>query len=163
MLDDQVYYLVTFPVIDFTRYLGLNERSHYQRNKILEILQSLQTLQPVLDYFDDIYFRSSVMFPYVKIQKRGQVWIATVAIGEQLYFYRYPFQFNNYFKTWKNKCQLLVKIQIIQVISVTSLKKQFRVEEFLNQFNIFNTKQTQLKQIIITLLDQAINDRLIKA
>jgi hypothetical protein len=56
LLDDQVYYLVTFPVIDFTRYLGLNERSHYQRNKILEILQSLQTLQPVLDYFDDIYF-----------------------------------------------------------------------------------------------------------
>ena len=109
------------------------------------------------------------MFPYIKIQKRGQVWIATVAIGEQLYFYRYPFQFHNYFKTWKNKCQLLVKIQIIQVISVTSLKKQFRVEEFLNQFNIliffniFNTKQTQLKQIIIIVFDQLINDRLIKA
>ena len=79
------------------------------------ILQSLQTLKPVLDYFDDIYFRSSVIFPYLKIQKRGQVFIATVAIAEQLYFYRYPFQFNNYFKTSKNKYQLLVKIQIIQV------------------------------------------------
>lgn len=77
--------------------------------------------------------------------------------------FRYPFQFNNYFKTWKNKYQLLVKIQIIQVISVTSLKKQFHAEEFLNQFNISNTKQTQLKQIIITVLNQAINDRLIKA
>jgi len=54
--DDQVYYLVTFPKIDFTLYLGLNERSHYQRNKILEILQSLQPLKPVLDYLDDIYF-----------------------------------------------------------------------------------------------------------
>jgi hypothetical protein len=37
------------------------------------------------------------------------------------------------------------------------------VQEFLNQFNISNTKQTQLKQIIITVLDQAINDRLRKA
>ena len=43
------------------------------------------------------------------------------------------------------------------------MKKQFRVEEFLNQFNISNSKQTQLKQIIITVLDEAINDRLIKA
>ena len=43
------------------------------------------------------------------------------------------------------------------------MKKQFRVEEFLNQFNISNTKQTQLKQIIITVLDEAIDDRLIKA
>ena len=103
------------------------------------------------------------MFPYVKIQEKGQVWISTVAIGEQLYFYRYPFQFTNYFKTWKSKSQLHVKIQIIQVISATSLKKQFRVEEFLNQFKISNSKQTQLKQIIITVLDEAINDRLIKA
>lgn len=103
------------------------------------------------------------MFPYVKIQKRAQVSIATVAIGEQLYFYRYPFQFNNSFKTSKNKYQLLVKIQIVHVISVTSLKKQFHVEEFLNQFNISNTKQTQLKQITITVLNQAISDRLIKA
>jgi hypothetical protein len=103
------------------------------------------------------------MVPYFYIQKKGQVWIGTVAIGEQLYFYRYPFQFTNYFKTWKSKYQLHVKIQIIQVISATSLKKQFRVEEFLNQFNISNSKQTQLKQIIITVLDEAINDQLIKA
>ena len=140
-LDDQVYYLVTFPVIDFTRYLGLNERSHYQRNKILEILQSLQTLKPILDNFDDIYFRSSVMFPYVKVQKKRS---SMDSVGEQLYFYKYPFQFTNYFNT-------------------TSLKKQFRVEEFLNQFNISNSKQTELKQIIITALDEAINYRLIKA
>ena len=72
-LDDQVYYLVTFPVMDLTRYLGLNERSHYQRNKILEILQSLQRVKPVLDNLDDIYFRSSVIFPYIKVQKKGQV------------------------------------------------------------------------------------------
>jgi hypothetical protein len=62
--------------------------------------------------------------------KKGQVWIGTEAMAEQFYFYRYPFQFTNYFKTWKNKYQLHVKIQ---VISATSLKKRFRAEEFLNQ------------------------------
>jgi len=39
----------------------------------------------------------------------------------------------------------------------------FRVQEFLNQFNISNSKQTQLKQIIITVLDEARNDQLLKA
>jgi hypothetical protein len=58
---------------------------------------------------------------------------------------------------------LHVKIQIITIIITTSLKKQFRVEEFLNQFNIFNSKEIELKQIIITALDKAINHQLIKA
>lgn len=51
-----------------------------------------------------------------------------------------------------------VKIQIIQVINKTSLKKQFRVEYFLNQFNISNSQQ-----IRITTLNESINQQLIKS
>lgn len=43
------------------------------------------------------------------------------------------------------------------------MKKQFCVENFLNQFNISNSKQTELKQIIIAALDEVINYQLIKA
>lgn len=161
-INDQVYYIVTFPVIDFTRYLGLNERSHYQRNKTLQILQTFQTLQPVLDYLDDSYFRSYVIFPYVKIKKGSRLWVATVPISQQLYHYTYPFQFPDYYNTWDNKFQFYIKIQIVQILSATSLKKQFRVEEFLNQFNISNSKKTQLKQTIIPVLQEAINQQLIK-
>jgi len=162
-LDDQVYYLVTFPVVDFIRYLGLNERSHYQRNKILGILQSLQTLKPVLNYFDDIYFRSSVMFPYVKIQKKGQVWIGTVAIGEQLLSYKYPYHFTNYFTSWKDKYQCQVKFQVLQTISTSQLEKQLSVENFLKRFNVPNKKQTEIKQLILESLNELINSQLLQS
>ncbi len=162
VLDDQVYYLVKFSIINYTRYLGLNDRSHYQRKKVLQILQSLQTLGPVIENFDDFYFKSSIMIPYVKVQKEEQKWIGKVAVGEQLYFYEYPFQFHDYFRHWKNNYQFQVKIELIEVISTLNLKKEFHVEEFINQFNISNSKKTELKHFIVETIDQLIENQVIR-
>ncbi len=43
-LDDQVYYIVEFSVVDFLRFLEKNPKSTYQRNKVLNFLKSLQDL-----------------------------------------------------------------------------------------------------------------------
>ena len=49
---------------------------------------------------------------------------------------------------------MLVKLEIIQVLSTDSLKKKFPVEEFLNQFSISNKKRAEIKKLIIDLLDE---------
>ena len=47
-VDDQIYYLIEFPVADFQQFLGRNSKSSYQRSKLLDFLTSLQTLPHLL-------------------------------------------------------------------------------------------------------------------
>lgn len=162
-LGNQVYCLIHFPVTDFTRYLGIDHKSHYQRKKVLQILKDLQVFKlqefiPALDNFTDFEFRSSVMIPHFEVKKKDKVWLATVAVAEQLLRYNYPFQFNEYFLNWDNPRQFQVKSQILQVISQNSLKKTFHLQEFLKPFqHIANGKKTLIKDHIITAITQQVN------
>lgn len=85
-VDDQIYYLIEFLIVDFQRFLGRNTKSSYQRSKLVNFLTSLQTLPPIIEKFSDIEFRSSVMFPLFKLRKQSRSWVLRIAIGEQLYF-----------------------------------------------------------------------------
>jgi len=56
----------------------MDYKSHYQRKKVLQILQDLQifklqTLQTTLESFDDREFQNSVLIPYFKVKKKGKV------------------------------------------------------------------------------------------
>jgi hypothetical protein len=150
-IDDQAYYIVEFPVVDFIRFLGKDPKSTYQRNKVLDFLKSLQDLPPFVEKFSEIEFRSSIMFPLLKLTKKHQLWIFRIAVSEQLYCYSYPFIFSNCLCDFQNKYDLLVKLQIIQV---HSLEKKFSVEDFMNQFSISNKKRGEIKKLIIDLLDE---------
>lgn len=39
-------------------------------------------------------------------QKEGKFWIARISIVEELYFYKYPFSFPNYFLLYKDKSDM---------------------------------------------------------
>lgn len=86
-IDDQVYYIVEFPVVDFLRFLGKDPKSTYQRNKVLDFLKGLQDLPPFVEKFSEIEFRSSIMFPLLKLTKKHQLLVLRIAVGEQLYCY----------------------------------------------------------------------------
>ena len=64
---------------------------------------------------------------------------------------------------YKYNYQFQVKLQIIQAISVQSLKKQFYVQNFLSQFNVSHAKQTQIKNVIIQTLDELKKNQAIQA
>jgi len=163
ILAGQVYYSFTFPLIEFIRYIGMNPKSHSQRTKVLNILTTLQTLEPIIQNFDDHYFQSSLIVPAFNIKKKKNKWIVSVALAKELYSYSYPFQFSTYFTTYKYNYQFQVKLQIIQAISVQSLKKQFYVQDFLSQFNVSHAKQTQIKNVIIQTLDELKKNQVIQA
>ena len=149
LVDDQVYYRIEFPVSDFLRFTGGNEKSQYQRIKALNFLKSLQEIKSPLQKFSDSEFRSSVMFPYLKLEKQGKTWIVKIAIGEELHFYNYPFIFSSSFLHYRNKCDLLVKLKLIESISTVGLEKKFYVKDFLNQFSLSNKDRTMIKKSII--------------
>ena len=166
--DDQVYYMIRFSLSDFTRYIGADHKSHYQRKKALQIFKDLEAFQIfklqtfTLEDFDDFEFCSSVIIPYLKVKKNGRLWTVNLAIAKELYEYKYPFQINEYFLTWKTIYQFQVKSQMIEVIAKNSLKKELYIEEFLKRFNIPNKKQTQRKQMIIEAISEQIKNQLIQ-
>jgi hypothetical protein len=121
--DDQVYFLIRFPLSDFTCYIGADHKSHYQRKKVLQIFKDLEAFQIfklqtfTVQDFDDFEFCSSIIIPYLKVQKKGRLWTVNVAIAKELYEYKYPFQINEYFLPWKSIYQFQLKSQMITVIT----------------------------------------------
>ena len=153
-VDDQVYYIIEFPIVDFLHFLDKDVKSTYQRTKLMEFFKNLQELPPFVEKFSDSEFQSSIMFPLLKLTKQGRSWFLKIAIGEQLYWYSYPFRWTSSLCNFQNKYDLLVKLEIIQVLSTDSLKKKISVEDFLNQFSIPNKKRAEIKNLIIDLLDK---------
>ena len=166
--DDQVYYIISFPLRDFILYIGADHKSHYQRKKALQIFKDLEAFQMfklqtfTLEDFDDFEFCSSVIIPYLKVKKNGRLWTVNLAIAKELYEYKYPFQINEYFLTWKNIYQFQIRSQIITITATPSLKKEFYIQEFLKRFNVPNKKKTQLKQMLIEAIYQQVNNQLIQ-
>lgn len=103
-----------------------------------------------------------INYPNLKVKKNGRLWTVNLAIAKELYQYKYPFQINEYFLTWKSIYQFQVKTQIIEVIAKNSLKKEFYIQKFLKRFNLSNKKQTQIKQMIIEALSEQIKSQLIQ-
>jgi hypothetical protein len=78
-LKGREVYQIVFPIIDFLRFIGRDEKSHYQRTKMLKVIRSFQTLDPILEKLSNNCFRSSVLFPTLQIEKKGKrkTWFVT--------------------------------------------------------------------------------------
>lgn len=70
ILNEEVYYTFNFPLIDFAKKIGFSKDryTHYQRRKLVDFFQQLQGLPPLITWFSDQEFRSTLIFPIVRIQ-----------------------------------------------------------------------------------------------
>lgn len=133
----------------FLEFIVKEKTNYYQIRKLVDFLESLQTLPPIRQYFSDGGFRSATTIPYVEMIKERNVWFARVLIAEELYSYKFPFAFPYSFLSYQTDHQLQVKLQIIQAISTHSLEKKFYVNYFLSQFNVSKQKQAYIKKLIV--------------
>jgi hypothetical protein len=152
-LDNQAYCVIEFAVMDFIGFTGGDMKSTYQRTKALKFLTSLQELKSLIQKFSNEEFRRSMMFPYLKLKKQNRKWTVTLAIGEEFYFYQYPFLFPNSFVICKNKYDLEIKLQLIENFSTVKLEKKLLVKRlvkrFLNQFSVLNKDLVKIKKQLI--------------
>ena len=85
-----------------------------------------------------------------------------MAIGEELYFYQYPFVFPDYLLTYQNKYDLEIKLQLIESFSTVELEKRFAVKNFLNKFSVQNKDLTKIKKELIDLFSRLTDSQLIE-
>jgi hypothetical protein len=115
--DSQNFHVVKFRLVDFLRFIKVNERNHRQRTNIIEIFKEfeyihnfkLQVFRTTLDDslslnsdFNGDEFSSIVMIPFLKIKKEKNIWSVTLLVANQFYEYKFPFQFKEYFLIWKS-------------------------------------------------------------
>jgi len=117
---------------------------NYQIRKLVDFLESLQSLPPIRQYFSDGGFRSALIFPYLEV-RRKKSWCVELAISERLYFYQYPFSFPKNFLICDQKYQLRVQLFFFE------LKKEFQMEKFFQTFSISNSKTKNLRNYMIEL------------
>ena len=89
------------------------------------------------------------MFHYLKLKKQNRKWAIRMAVGEEFYFYRYPFFSPSYFLTYQNKYDLEIKMQLIESFSTIELEKRFPMKISLSQFSIPNKDLTKIKKQLI--------------
>lgn len=163
-LKDREVYQIVFPVIEFLRFIGRDEKSHYQRTKILKVIQSFQTLDPILEKLSNNCFRSSVLFPTLQIEKKGKrkTWVVTLDIVKSIYSYTYPFVFPVSFRTYQNKYDLQVKSQILKTFASVEVEKRICIRDIYGSKVLSNVDKTRIKKIFIKLFNELKKNKYIK-
>lgn len=153
-LDHQQYYLITFSLRDFAKFLGEEEKytnyaDRYRRQKYIQFFTNLQQIKPLMITFSDQSFQSSVAIPTLAIHKINFDWVARLSIAKDLYFYDYPFILDNSFITCRNTYELQIKFKILQSFSVNHITKILHVQPLLQSFNVSQKRHANNKREII--------------
>ena len=159
ILQHQQYYVITFPLKDFAKFLGKEEKyknygDRYRRKKYIQFFTNLQHTKPLITAFSDQKFQSSVALPTVSIDKINFDWVAQLSIAKELYLYDYPFILASSLIIYKNTYELQIRLQILQNFSVNDLKKTLDVQTLLKSFNASQKRHADNKIEIIKQLNQ---------
>ena len=149
-ISNERYRIISFRVSEFLEFTGKEKTNYYQIRKLVDFLESLQSLPPIRQYFSDGGFRSALIFPYLEVGRKKS-WCVELAVSERLYFYQYPFSFPKNFLICDQKYQLRVQFFFLKSFSISNLKKEFQIEKFFQTFSVSNSKTKDLRNYMIEL------------
>lgn len=152
-IGDKTYKILKFPVNHFLEFIGKPKNNHYQVKKLVKFLKSLQKIEPITNNFSDGSFRSYVVFPYLKVERKRSWWVE-LYVCQELCSYRYPFHLPETFLNYHNDFELKVKFVLLKYFCTLSINKEFPTQEFLEQVSLSNSKNTKLKYYIVSVLHQ---------
>nr|YP_010283130.1 hypothetical protein MKU15_pgp061 [Nitzschia traheaformis]ULD15894.1 hypothetical protein [Nitzschia traheaformis] len=161
LIGDRTYQTFEFQVNHFLEFIGKRKNNHYQIRKLVEFLESLQDIKPILEDFSTESFRSILIFPYLEVRKEKS-WKVELRIAEKVYFYRYPFYFPRDFLTYNDVYNLRAKIFFLLSFSTTELSKEFQIQEVFDQVGISRQKMTRLRKSILIIFEDALDLKLIE-
>ena len=159
ILQHQSYYVITFSLKDFAKFLGEEEKyknygDRYRRKKYIQFFTNLQQIKPLITAFSDQKFQSSVALPTLSIDKINFDWVVQPSISKELSLYDYPFILTSSLIIYKNTYELQIRYKILQNFSVNDLKKTLDVQLLLNNFNASPKRHANNKREIIKQLNQ---------
>ena len=162
-IRNQFYCILKFPLSQFVRFTGVKLSNYTKREKLILYFQQLQKLDPIVKVFSNKTFQSYVCFPYVGCENTsGTSWLIEVFVAEELFCFPYPFQLPNSFLHSVSKNDLRLKIRLIKSLATSERNKTLDLEEFFNTISLSNNQLIQIKKNIIQLLNNLVENMIIK-
>lgn len=159
ILNKELYYNFSFPLVDFARQIDLHPLNTYQRKNLLRFFYQLQHVPLVYQWLSDSKFRSALIFPVIRIENYTSKQIKLmvhITVYKSFYNLKYPFHFPENFWTYENRYDFRVKFTIIESIcQQKSTRKVLELEYLFNKLN--NKNKTYIRTHLIRQL-QHLND-----
>ena len=133
ILNEELYYNFSFPLVDFARQIGLHPLNSYQRKNLI--------------------------FPVIRIEnytsKHTKIMVH-ITVSKSFYNLKYPFHFPKSFWTYENRYDFRLKFTILESIChQKSTRKVLELEDLFHKLN--NKNKTYMRTNLIQQL-QHLND-----
>ena len=161
-LEGRKYFRHIFPLKNFINFIGIKQNQN-QRSKTLEYFSQLHKVDPIIEQFENGSFRIFATFLFSSVYKKSNRWVVRVYIHEALYQYAYPFMLSKSFRNYNNKTDCLLKLTLVQAISVKTTKKVFHLSQFLEQLKLSGNQIVNTKQDLIFLIQEIVQQTIIQS
>jgi hypothetical protein len=84
-----------------------------------------------------------------------------VFVAEELFCFTYPFQLPKSFLISTHKNDLRLKLLLIKSLAVHKQEKRFYLDEFFNRASVSNNQLIKIKENIIQLLNELVENKII--
>ena len=149
----QTYYNFKFSLSDFVEFIAIKNLKQAQRTVLISWFHELQTIQPILNVFDEGQeFTSHVVFPIVRCVKMSNKFEIQVLMSKEFILFSYPFIFPSQFLHYSTKNEMKLKLFIIKSFAIIEYEKELNLEEFFNSIQIQNKHLKKVKLKLIELL-----------
>lgn len=145
---------------NFIIFIGIKQN---QRSKTLEYFSHLHKSEPILEQFENGSFRIFATLLFSGVYKKSNCWVVRVYVQEALSQYAYPFMLSKSFRNYNNKTDCLLKLTLIQAISVKTTKKVFHLSQFLEQLKFSGNQIVNIKQDLIFLIQEVVQQTIIRS
>ena len=133
-----------FPLRKFLKFIN-KKTNQYQLNKTREFFDLVKK-NFVIESFSDRHYRMLVTLPEVNVIKSQQnIWNVEIWIAEELFDYLHPFIFSDLFETKLSSHQFQVLFEIIKVYSSNDIRKEFHIQQFLDNYPFVLSSQQKKK------------------
>lgn len=113
----------------------------------------MKSLEMLKICFNESYLRSQFIFPSYKAVKQKVSWVIELYVLEAFHNQKYPFNFNKFFLTYRNKYAFIVKLQILDYFSQKGLLKELNLKNLLQEHRRSTNQLKQIRENILECLN----------
>jgi len=153
--------IVKFALVDFLKFLGKNDKSTYQREKVGKFLNNLLDLRPLRIKVSDIKFQNFHFCSFVGLEKVKNRWLVELRVAANALSYIYPYTLPEILLIYNKKSELTIKAQFIESFNTENYLKEFEVEKPYKNISLSYDEIKNRKKMIVKIFKDLKTEKII--
>lgn len=153
--------IVEFALVDFIKFIGKNERSTYQRNKVGKFLNNLLSLEPLRIKVTNVKFQNFHFCSFMELEKRKGTWFVQLRVAVNALSFIYPYTLPNILLTYNKRSELEIKAQFIESLNTKIFLKEFKIDKTYKDISLSNSAIKNRQTTIIKIFKDLKTEKII--